>query len=240
MKKSLAIIALLFIAFPAWGQDEAPDGPSSGGGSGAGQAQVFTRIDSIDPMAQVKAFLAKAKITLTGDQEKALRPAVEAALKQAQEATERFNVQPPGGRGQRGLRREGAGRSAGGSPLLLELRRINDDLIMKINAALKPDQQAELKKFQSDEIKRAGGYPALKLIMLEAGAPFTPEQELQVQALYADNAQQRFRLATEAQGRPDPAKVEELEKSTMVKIARLLTPAQRKALLDSRAKPAQQ
>jgi hypothetical protein len=43
----------------------------------------------------------------------------------------------------------------------------------------------------------------------------------------------------ESQGRPDPAKLDDLEKSTLTKVARLLNAAQRKALLDSRTKAAQ-
>ena len=278
MKQSIWIIALLLVAAPAWAQDESPPEGGFGGGGGGGQAQVFTRIDSINPMDQVKTFLGKAKISLSGDQEKALKPAAEAALKEAQDVTERFNAQL-GARGQRGQTAQGApegqrrgggggfggggrgargeaaggregGRGAGGfpagagagvnNPLVAELRRINDDLLAKINAVLKPDQQAALKKFQNDEIKKAGGYAALKLVMEEAGASFAPEQESQIQALYAEDAQQRFQLLRESQGRQDAAKLDELEKTTMAKVAKLLTPAQRKALLDFRTKAPQE
>jgi hypothetical protein len=75
--------------------------------------------------------------------------------------------------------------------------------------------------------------------MEEAGAPLTPEQEPQIQGLYSEDAKQRAQLFREAQGRPDPAKLADLEKATMAKVARLLTPAQRKALLDSRARQQQ-
>ena len=76
----------------------------------------------------------------------------------------------------------------------------------------------------------------LKLTMQEAGAPLTPEQEPQIQAFYNEDAQQRQQLQREAQGRPDPAKLADLEKATMAKVVKILTPAQRKALLDSRTK----
>ena len=280
MKHTVWLFALMVIAAPVWAQDD--DAPNDGGGAlgggGGGQGQVFTRIDSINPMDQVKTFLGKAKITLSGDQEKTLKPAVEAALKEAQDVSERLRAQFSGARGQRGqgrgepvpegqrrgdsgdgARRDvpGGGRGARGeggfqrgagggaafaanNPLTLELRRINDDLLTKINAALKPDQQAVLKKYQNDEIKKAGGFTALKLVMEEAGAPFASDQETQIQALYSEEARQRFQLLRESQGRPDPAKLDELEKATMAKVAKLLTPAQRKTLLDSRAKPPQQ
>src|SRR3989442_1261171 len=121
-------------------------------------------------------------------------------------------------------------------PAAEELKKMNDDLMAKITAVLKPDQQAGFKKFQSDEIKKAGGFAALKVVMEEAGAPLTAEQEPQIQTLYSEDAQQRVQLFRESQGRPDPAKLADLERTTMGKVARLLTPAQRKALLDSRTK----
>jgi hypothetical protein len=241
MKRFIGLFAALLLAIPVYAQDD--DGPGDGGGGGGGgggQTQVFTRVDTLDPMDQVKTFLAKANIKLSSDQEKELRPQVEAALKQAQEATERLATPAGtrgGGGGERGQRggRGGAVGPVANSPLATELRRINDDLVTKINAALKPDQQAVFKKFRNDEIKRAGGFPALKLVMEEAGASLTPEQEQQIQALYTEDARQRVQLMRESQGRPDPAKLDELEKGTMLKVARALNAAQRKALLDSRA-----
>jgi hypothetical protein len=251
----LLVAALL--ALPAYAQEEGGGGDGGAAGVGRDQTQVFTRVDSVDPMDQVRTFLGKANIKLSGDQEKVLKPQVEAALKEAQDTTERLAPQA-GARGERGERGQrgggGGGGNAGGqrrggaagpggfapnNPLTAELRRINDDLITKINAVLKPDQQAAFKKYRNDEIRKAGGFPALKLVMDEAGAAFTPEQEQQIQELYAEDARQRGQLMRESQGRPDPAKLDALEKDTLTKVARLLNPAQRKALLDSRTKPAQ-
>ena len=243
----LTVIIAALLAIPAFAQEEGGGGDGAAG-VGAGQTQVFTRVDNADPMDQVRTFLGKANIKLSGDQEKTLKPQVDAALKEAQEATERLASQaaPRGERGQRGGAANGGGQRRGGpggfgpnNALTAELRRINDDLITKINAVLKPDQQTAFKKFRSDEVRKAGGFPALKLVMEEAGAAFTPEQEQQIQELYAEDARQRGQLMRESQGRPDPAKLDELEKSTLTKVARLLNPAQRKALLDSRTKAAQ-
>jgi hypothetical protein len=253
MKHLTVLFAALFLALPAFAQDDDGGGDGPPGGGGGGQAQVFTRIDAVDPMDQVKTFLARANVKLSGDQERALKPQVEAALAEARKVTESA-APPEGARGGRGGgggggaggggRRGGPGGTAGFGPgavgpLAAELRRINDDLVAKINAVLKPDQQAAFKKFQNDEIKKAGGLPALRLVMQEAGAPLTPEQETQMRALYTEDARQRFQLMRESQGRPDPAKTNELEMGTMAKVARLLNPAQRKALLDSRAKTQQ-
>jgi len=243
----LTVVLAVLVAVPAFAQEEGGGGDGAAG-VGAGQTQVFTRVDNVDPMDQVRTYLGKANIKLSGDQEKVLKPQVDAALKEAQETTEKLAPQAPprGERGQRagggnagGQRRGGPGGFGPNNALTAELRRINDDLITKINAVLKPDQQAAFKKFRNDEIRKAGGFPALKLVMDEAGAAFTPEQEQQIQELYAEDARQRGQLMRESQGRPDPAKLDELEKSTLTKVARLLNPAQRKALLDSRTKAAQ-
>ncbi len=252
MKRSLWVLLIVLIAAPVFAQEEG-GGPAFGGGGGGG-SQVFTRVDSVNPMEQVKTFLGKMNITLSSDQEKTLRPSVEAALQQIRDISERAAAQR-GGRGagfggggggeRRGRGGDGGGQGRGGGnelaalsngPAAQEIKKINDDLTAKITGVLKPDQQAVFKKFQNDEIKKAGGFGALKVIMEEAGAPLTAEQQPQIQTFYNEDSQQRVQLAREAQGRPDPAKLADLEKSTMAKVAKVLTPAQRKALLDSRTK----
>jgi hypothetical protein len=201
------LFSVLLAATPLFAQDDAPAGALTGNGG----AQVFSRVDAANPMDQVKAFLSKASITLSADQEKMLRPSVEATLKQLREIN---------------------GRRGGGE----EIRKLNDDLIAKITAVLKPDQQAAFKKFQNDETKKAGGFGALKIVMEEAGAPLTADQQPQIEAFYNEDAQQRAALLRESQGHPDPAKLADLQKATMAKVVKVLTPAQRKALLDSRTK----
>src|SRR5215813_7530129 len=79
------LLWILLASTPLFGQDDAPAGPIAGSGG----AQVFTRVDAVNPMEQVKSFLARASITLNPDQEKTLRPTVEAALKQLREMNER-------------------------------------------------------------------------------------------------------------------------------------------------------
>jgi hypothetical protein len=230
MTRKIWLLLALIMAAPLYAQDDAPGGELSGRGG----SQVFTRVDAVNPMDQVKAFLAKANVSLTSDQEKSLRPTVEAALKQLREISDRATA----GRGGRGERKGGGPALAAlaNGPAAEEIRKINDDLMAKITEVLKPDQQAAFKKFQNDEIKKAQGFGALKIVMEEAGAPLTAEQEPQIQDFYNEDAQQRAQLLRESQGHPDPAKLDVLQKATMAKVVKVLTPAQRKALLDSRKK----
>ena len=231
MLKTTWLLVSLFAAAPVFAQDDAPGGALSGGGG----AQVFTRVDAVNPMDQVKTFLAKANITLSSDQEKTLRPPVEAAIKQLRDISDRLAA----GRGGRGERKGAGGpglAALSNGPAAEEIRKLNDDVMAKINEVLKPDQQAAFKKFQNEQIKKAGGFGALKIVMEEAGAPLSGEQEPQIQGFYNDDAQQRIQLFRDSQDHPDPAKLAELQKATMAKIVRVLTPAQRKALLDSRTK----
>src|SRR5437016_1583526 len=110
MRGLIWTFALMFAVAPVFAQDDAPASPFAGGGGGA---QVFTRVDAVNPMEQVKAFLAKANITLSADQEKTLRPSVEAAIKQLQDVNDRLAAER-GGRGGGERRGRGDGRGGGG------------------------------------------------------------------------------------------------------------------------------
>src|SRR4051812_10267035 len=108
MKRLFLVLAAFLIAAPVFAQD---DGGSGGGAfAGGGGNQVFTRVDAVNPMDQVKTFLStKANITLSSDQEKSLRPTVEAALQQIRDISERAAAQR-GGQGRQG----GGGQGQGG------------------------------------------------------------------------------------------------------------------------------
>src|SRR5262245_6233196 len=237
MKQCMCVFVVLLLATPLFAQEE-------GGGrlpsSLFGGADFGTRGSQANPMDAVKKFFAQSKVTFSGDQEKAIKPIVENAFKQVQDSVERLSAQPAGD----GERRGGGfdsgqrrGRGGANNPqLAAELQKINDEVLPKIVTLLKPDQQAAFKKWQNDEIKKGGGYAALKVTMEEAGAPLTSAQESQIRALYVEDSKQRLQLQRTGQGTADPAKIAELEKATLASVVKLLTPEQRKALLDSRAK----
>jgi hypothetical protein len=147
-----------------------------------------------------------------------------------------------GGRGGRGGQRGGNGlakivQNDPDGPIATELTRMNDELIGKVTDALKPDQQAVLKKYQREQILNRGGLDALKLRMEEQGATLTPEQLPSVQALYDEQAKAKADLRKESpDGKIDPTKMSAIELQTLQKVIRLLNAAQRKALTDSMAK----
>src|SRR5215471_8843170 len=112
MKKTFWLFIALLVAIPAFAQD---DGGGGGGGTLTGGGnQVFTRIDAVNPMEPVKTFLqSKVGITLSADQEKALRPQVEAAFQQIRDLSERNAAQRGGGQGAQGGERRGGGGGGG-------------------------------------------------------------------------------------------------------------------------------
>ena len=156
-----------------------------------------------------------------------------------------------GGRGQGGGQDGGGGRGgqANGltippdSPMALEVRRLNDELMNNLVASLQPNQTVVLQKMQDDQVRARGIYDfgALKLAMADAKAPaFTPEQTTQIQALYADRSQQRYTLAQASQGPADAAGLAKIDADTIKKLLAVMNTAQKSALATSmKPKPAQ-
>ena len=93
-----------------------------------------------------------------------------------------------------------------------EIIRLNDQLLGKMAASpgLSPEQQSFLRKVYKDQVKSRGGFEAIKLTLEDAGAPFSAEQIVQIQPLFDEKADKQ---------------------QTLAKVLRLLTPAQRTALL---------
>ena len=237
MKQCMCVLAVLLLVSPVFAQEE--------GGGGGLPSSLFDGTDfgsrgpQANPIDAVKRFFAQSKITLSADEEKAIKPIVESAFKQVQDAVDRLGAQTSAGGERRGGGADSGqrrGRAANNPQLAAELQKINDEVLPKIVAVLKPDQQTDFKKWQNAEIKKAGGFAALKITMEEAGAPLTSAQEPQIRALYVEDSKQRLQLLRDGQGTADPVKVAELEKATLASVVKLLTPEQRKALLDARTK----
>jgi hypothetical protein len=236
---------LLNIAAPrgdARGGDRgaAPRGAAPAGGNRGPAAAPADRL------AGLRQMFAGANMPLTAEQEMALnsllnaavpamRQALQARILELQKARSAAatpapavpaGVAPAGPRGQ-------PASLVSPDELLPELVRMNDQLVGKIadSPALSPDQQRFVRKALNDQIRLRGGFDALNLKMEEGGAPFTAEQRPQIQALFNEQEQLRAQMLKELQGQPaDPAKVAQLERDTLLKVLRLLNPAQRAAL----------
>src|SRR5262245_52098462 len=93
MKRWTWVLAIVLLATPVFAQDEGGGGlPSALFGGG----DLGNRGEQPNPMDAVKKFFATANVTLAGDQEKAMKPIVEAAFKQVQDTVERLNPQQAG------------------------------------------------------------------------------------------------------------------------------------------------
>jgi hypothetical protein len=112
---------------------------------------------------------------------------------------------------------------------------MNEALSSKVIAALRPDQQSALRKWQSDQIRNRRA-ETLKRDMTAAGVALTAEQLPQIDAVFVEEGQARAQMLLETNGAPDPAKVTQLETQTMLKVVRLLTVEQRKAFTEAIAK----
>ena len=262
MKRFILFLGVFLIAAPVFAQ-EGEGGGGFGGMFGMGDPPRAANAPPPDRLVQLRKILLDAKSPLTQDQEKSLSSMLEKDIKQytsdlekkyPEEVAQARAAGAQEGRGGRGGGRGGEGRAAGGaggrggpggpglapnSPLLPEMNRINAELQTKVLAALKPEQQAAFKTHQNDEIRKNGGFAALKLNMEEAGTPLTSDQETQLKALYAEHDQQRRELLRQNPG--DAAKIDtQLNADLAPKLLRILNAGQKKTLLDAMKKQAPQ
>ncbi len=261
MKRFALLVALIFVAVPLFAQEGGDIG--FGGLFGMGDAPRGSNAPPPDRLVQLRKILADSNSPLTKDQEGSISKMLETDIKkytdelekkypqevaQARAANDSRGRGGAGGGDRRGgdPQGRGGGRGPGGpglppnSPLLAEMNRINSELQGKVIGALKPDQQTAFKKYQNDQIKKAGGFGALKLILQESGAALTPDQETQIQGFYTEEDQQRRQLMRESQEKPDAAKLSALTNGTMLKVVKVLNADQKKLFLDALKKQQQQ
>lgn len=218
MRVPLWFLAALLLALPLAAQQEDLADESPSGFSGpAGPPRNFVR----NPVERMEEVLAKAGVPLSQDQKKSLQAVMDEQRQSFRQFREQ-NRQSP---------QEGRGRSSQAG----QMREFQE----KISALLSADQQAVWKKDQAEQIRRRGGYPALQLMLQEAGSPLGPDQEGALQAEFRDYLQQRRELQQAAGEKADSAKLKDLENQHLARVVRLLNGEQRRALLESRRKEAQ-
>src|SRR5262245_18045811 len=232
--------------------------PPRGGAPARGAAP---NTPPVDRLVRLRELRTQANAALNKDQERGLNNVISAEIPMMRQALQRKAMQiqmqkggsapatpppqaaaPPPGAPPAGARGPNpAAMLAGITPedIAPEIIRLNDQLLGKIAAApmLTPPQQAVIQKIYKDQIKAHGGFEAIKMTMDDANVSFTPEQVAQIQPLFDEQEKARVQLIKENQGQPlDKAKQDQLTKETLAKVLKLLTPAQRSALL-APAKP---
>ena len=245
MRRLLWMIFCVCLANPVFAQDvdlglggdassllnlPAPRGntPARGGAARGGAAGRGANAAPVDRLVRLRDMFAGANMSLTKEQETALNTLLNAeipAMRRTLQAriTELQKDQSPGPASLPSM-----------DELAPEIIRLNDELLGKVSAApgLSPEQQAFIKKLYKDQVKSRGGLDAIKLTLQDAGAPFTAEQIAQIQPLFDEQNRARLQLLKDSQGQPpDKTKIDQLQRDTLGKVLKLLSPAQRAALL---------
>jgi hypothetical protein len=242
------LITLLFVCFatPLLGQDidlglsgdassllniPAPRGNTPARGAapaarGAAPNRGVSNTPAVDRLVRLRQLLAQSNNPLSAEQETALN-----ALMNAEIPAMRRTLQ------NRLADLQRATGAAPGTPsmddLTPEIIRLNDQLFGKIAEApvLNEAQRAIVKKIYKDQVKSRGGFDSIKMAMDDSGVPFSAEQVSQIQPLFDQQNDARVKLIKEAQGQPDKAKLDQLQRDTLARVFKLLTTPQRTALL---------
>jgi hypothetical protein len=161
---------------------------------------------------QLKSFFADQGLPLTKAQEQKVDAVIEAQ--------------------QKGMR-ELAKRVADENVSADEARRLNQEYFKQVNAALTPEQQSAWRHYRIEQIRLRGGFPALKTVLEEAGAPLDSAQQKSIAKVFDNFAARRTRLS-EGNAAPSITDIDRLVVAEFDRVVALLSPEQRRALLSSR------
>jgi hypothetical protein len=236
------VSSLLNIAAPRGNAPAAPARGAAPAGRGAPARGAAPNAPPVDRLVRLREMLAGSNTPLSKDQEAGLNALLNAEIPAMRQTLQRRILDMQRAKG--GAPAAPAAGSAAPAPptanlpsmdeLAPEIIRLNDQLLGKIAAApvLGPEQQTLMKKLYKDQVKSRGGLDAIKLTLEDAGASFSPEQIAQIQPLFDQQDQARLQLIKESQGQPvDKAKTDQLQRDTLSKVLKILTPPQRTALL---------
>ncbi|MCZ6491281.1 MAG: hypothetical protein O7A06_12220 [Acidobacteria bacterium] len=182
-----------------------------------------------NPLEQVQNMLTEAGVPLSDAQQETLQTIMEEQRRAFREQFRRRRQeggQEGGGerRRERGGERRGAFGGRGG---------IGGAMQEKIRGVLTAQQIEVWDNYRNQQIRRRGGFPALRLMLEEVGAPLSSERVELLQTEFREYNQQRRQLRGEGE-QADPAKLQELEDQHLSKVIKLLDAEQRRALIQSR------
>jgi hypothetical protein len=235
------LIAIALFAQPVFAQDDGGDG-------GFDVNSIFSNDPfntRIVPAPKVDPFLADIRNSLLTasappietKQEGALKKAYDKEWKaQAKAFEKRYGLslesvwaEQNSGRGRRG----GAGRNS--AARAAELKKISDQLNNRMIAALRIDQQAALRRYQSEQL-RVTRLDTMMGSMTSAGVRLTPDQKKDIEDLYTRESRLRTLIVVEAKGASHFMKVAQLEVETEQRVEKVLDESQRIAFAEAKAR----
>ena len=243
MKRSIWLIVLILLAVPALPAAAQDDGGDSGGDlfdlSSLGNFGALP--PEFDPILEVRTLLARANTApMDKKQEKDLKKLYDKEVKVVARTYEtRFGiplktamgtlqVASRGRRGGNNARRETA--------QITEARRHMEQLLDKVIAGLKIEQQGSLRRYQSEQI-RTTKLNTLVSSMATAGTPLTPAQLTEVNAILSRESRLRALMIVEAKGAPSKGQVVQLEAQTSERLVAVLDPPQRITYAETTSPP---
>jgi len=240
-------LLIALIAVPAFAQDDDGGGALGGGGfdndspgDEGGGFSTGPSVPAVDPLVDLRNWLAKASAPpIEKKQEKSLKSIYDKQVKlMADSFQKQFGIplqtalaaQAPG-RGRRG----GAARPTNAAHSA-EILRLSTLVMDKVIAGLRIDQQAALRKYQSEEL-RVKEVRLLKERLTAAGIILSEEQHSQVDEVYARKSRLRTLAIIEAKGAPYDRTIAILERQTTQRVVQLLDQSQKAVLSAGVSKP---
>jgi hypothetical protein len=230
-------LAVALFAIPAFAQD---DGEEARGGNDDFLSEEPFAPGAIAPerdvLVDVRNWLKKTNApAMDAKQEKALRKIYDREVKNMSKTFEkRFGVSlesalasqsPPRGR-------RGFVAAAPKPEHAAAICKMSAELVDKVLAGLRVEQQAILRKYQSEELRIAKSN-LLARNLETAGVPLTAEQKKQIDELFMRESRLRTLMVIEAKGEPYQARTTPLEAQTTQRASRVLHQDQVKIFLQT-------
>jgi hypothetical protein len=239
MTRCACVIALTLFATCLYAQD---DGDGGGGGgnddfiSNSDDFPAGPAVPERDVLGDVRNWLQKTSAPpMDSKQQKALKKIYDKEVKaMAKTFEKRFGeslesvlaAQTP----TRGRRGQSASRTK--PEHAAAICRMSAQLVDKVIAGLRVDQQAVLRRYQSEELRMTKTTMLTRNLEL-AGVPLTAEQKEETDALFKRESRLRTLMIIESKGEPYQTKTTPLEAQTTQRVSRLLGQDQLKVLLQT-------
>jgi len=229
MKRFIWLLFIILIAVPVFAQDEGESGGPEGGAlSDEGPVAEIQSRPKVDPLADLRSWLVKASAPpMAKAQEKSLKSLYDRQIKEMGESFKKqFGVSLDSAIAAQSSRgRRGGSATPANQSQSAEITRLSNQLRDRVIASLRMDQQAALRKFQSEQL-RVKEVNLLKQKLKAAGILLSAEQESQVDAIYARKSRLRTLAIIEAKGESYDKNITILNQQTTQRVVQLLSPTQ--------------